>query len=171
MRPKKHHIIFLEIILFSLLVFPLVSLLYASSDCDKALSIFWKGRYATNETRAYRYYEAAIQLYPGFIRPYELMGNIHRKHGRAEKAIELFSRAAELGTTNYKLYYLLASLLLEKGDLDEADRNIKKSLSIRGDYPKAPQLKREIEKAGDSEGPKIILYEPSTRRGMKVVNL
>jgi tetratricopeptide (TPR) repeat protein len=168
LRPKKQYIIFSEIILFSLLVFTRVSLLYASSDCDKALSIFWKGRYAS-ETRAYRYYEAAIQLCPGFIRPYELMGNIHRKQGRAEKAIELFSRAAELGTTNYKLYYLLASLLFEKGDLDGADRNIKKSLSIRGNYPKALKLKREIEKASDSEGPKIILYEPSTRRGMKII--
>jgi hypothetical protein len=169
LKPKKHHVIFSEIILFSLLVFPRVSLLYASGDCDKALSIFWKGRYAASETQAYRYYEAASQLCPGFIRPYELMGNIHRKHGRAEKAIELFSRAAELGTTNYKLYYLLASLLFEKGDLDEADRNIKKSLRIRPDYPKAVKLNREIESAIDREGPKIILYEPSSQRGIKVV--
>jgi hypothetical protein len=30
-------------------------------------------------------------------------------------------------------------------------------------------LNREIEKVLDKEGPKIILYEPSTRRGMKVI--
>jgi tetratricopeptide (TPR) repeat protein len=169
LKPKKYNVIFSEIILLSLLVFPRVSLLYASSDCDKALSIFWKGRYAASEARAYRNYEIAIELCPGFIRPYELMGNIHRKQGRAEKAIELFSRAAELGTTNYKLYYLLARLLFENGDLDEANRNIKKSLSIRADYPKALKLNREIQKAIDKEGPKIILYEPSTRRGMKII--
>jgi tetratricopeptide (TPR) repeat protein len=169
LKIRKHHIIFSEVILFSLLVLSQVSLLYASSDCDKALSIFWKGRYSATDTQAYRYYEAASQLCPGFIRPYELMGNIHRQHGRSEKAIELFSRAAELGTTNYKLYYLLANLLFEKGDLDEADRNIKKSLRIRPDYPKAVKLNREIEKAIDKEGPKIILYEPSTQRGMKII--
>jgi hypothetical protein len=67
------------------------------------------------------------------------------------------------------LYYLLSRLLFEKGDLDEANRNIKKSLSIRGAYPKAQKLNQEIEKAGDSEGPQIILYEPSTRRGMKIL--
>jgi tetratricopeptide (TPR) repeat protein len=166
---KETKIICRIVISFLLLTFPGSSLAWASSDCDKALSIFWKGRYAANDTEAYRNYEAATILCPGFIRPYELMGNIHRKEGRAEKAIEFFTKAAELGTTNYKLYYLLASLLFEKGDLDEANRNIKISLSIRADYPKALKLNREIERPGDTEGPKIILYEPSTRRGMKIV--
>ena len=166
---KETGIIYRVIILFLVLLIPGSSLVWASSECDRALSIFWKGRYASDDTQAYLNYEAATIMCPGFIRPYELMGNIHRKEGRAEKAIEFFSKAAELGTTNYKLYYLLASLLFEKGDLDEANRNIKKSLSIRADYPKAVKLNREIEKAGDNEGPRIILYEPSTRRGMKIV--
>ncbi len=169
MKLDRHHIISIAAILFSLLVFPALSRLHASSDCDKALSFFWKGRYSANETVAYQNYEVAIQLCPGFIRPYELMGNIHRKEGRAEKAIDFFTRAAELGTTNYKLYYLLASLLFDKGDLNEANRNVKKSLSIRADYPGAVELNRQIEKAIDKDGPRIILYEPSTRRGMKIV--
>ena len=171
LKPKKRHIIFAEVILFSLLVFPALPLLHASSDCDRAMAIYWKGRYLASETQAaYRNYEIATQLCPGFIRPYELMGNIHRKEGQAEKAIEFFTKAAELGTTNYKLYYLLASLLFEKGDLDEAARNVKKSLSIRADYPQAVELNGKIEKALDKEGPKIILYEPSTPRGMKVAH-
>ncbi len=170
MKPKKHHIIIPAVILFSLLASPGLSLLHASSDCDKALSIFWKGQYSANETAAYQNYEIAIQLCPGFIRPYELMGDIHRKEGRPEKAVEFFTKAAELGTNNYKLYYLLASLLFEKGNLDESSRYIKKSLSIRADYPSAVKLNGEIEKALDKEGPKIILYEPSTPRGMKVAH-
>jgi tetratricopeptide (TPR) repeat protein len=170
LKPKNHHINISAVLFFSLLVFPGLSRLYASSDCDKALSIYWKGRYSANERLAYQNYEIAIQLCPGFIRPYELMGNFHRKEGQTEKAIEFFTKAAELGTTNYKLYYLLASLLFEKGDLDEADRYIKKSLGIRSDYPKAVTLNAEIEKALDKEGPKIILYEPSTPRGMKVAH-
>ena len=169
MKPKNYHIKLSGVILIFLLGFPGLSTVYASSDCDKALSIFWKGRYSANETVAYRNYEIAIQLCPGFIRPYELMGNIHRKAGRAEEAVEFFTKAAELGTTNYKLYYLLARLLFDKGSIDEASRNIKRSLGIRGDYPRAQALNREIEKAIDKDGPRIILYEPVTRRGMKII--
>ncbi len=169
MKPKKRYFIFTAVILFCLQVFAVSSVLYASSDCDKALSFFWKGRYSANETAAYQNYEVAIQLCPGFIRPYELMGNIHRKEGSAEKAVEFFTKAAELGSNNYKLYYLLARLLFEKGELDEANRNVKKSLSIRADFPEAVELNRQIEKAIDKDGPRIILYEPSTRRGMKIV--
>lgn len=141
----------------------------ASNDCDKALSIFWKGKYTHQKARKYRFYEAAINLCPGFIRPYELIGNLYRKDGETERAIEYFTKAAELESRNYKLYYLLASLLFEKGDLDEASRNLKKSLSIRGDYPKSLELKRKIDQASDIDGPKIILFEPATRRGMKIV--
>ncbi len=140
-----------------------------STGCDKALSVFWKGRLSPAKDQARQYFQQAIELCPGYIRPYELVGNLYRKENRNDTAITYFNKAAELGTTNYKLYYLLARLLFEKGDFDEADRKIKKSLSIRADYPKAVKLNREIEKAIDKEGPQIILYEPSTRRGMKIL--
>jgi tetratricopeptide (TPR) repeat protein len=100
-----------------------------SGDCDKAIHVFWKGRLRTDKDQA-RHYQEAIELCPGYIRPHELLGNLYRKENQNDKAITYFTKAAELGTTNYKLYYLLASLLFEKGDLDEAGRNIKKSLSI-----------------------------------------
>ena len=61
-------------------------------------------------------------------------------------------------------------MLYKKGDLDQASQCIKKSLRIRRDYPKAVELNEKIEKARDSEGPKIILYEPSAHRGMKVIH-
>ncbi len=140
-----------------------------SGGCDQAIHIFWKGRMAAEKGQARKHFQKAIDLCPGFIRPYELVGNFYRKDNQVDTAITYFNKAAGLGTTNYKLYYLLASLLFEKGDLDEAARNIKKSLNIRGDYPKALELNRKIEKAIDKEGPKIILYEPSTRRGMKIL--
>jgi tetratricopeptide (TPR) repeat protein len=142
---------------------------FASNDCDKALSIFWKGKYTYQKARKYRFYEVAINLCPGFIRPYELIGNLYRKDGETEKAIDYFTKAAELGTTNYKLYYLLASLQFQRGDLDEASTNLKKSLSIRDDYQESLELKRKIDQALDKDGPKIILFEPATRRGIKTV--
>ena len=140
-----------------------------SGDCDKAIHVFWKGRLQPDKNQSRQYYQEAIELCSGYIRPYELVGNWYRKEKQNDTAIAYFTKAAELGTHNYKLYFLLARLLFEKGELDEADRNIKKSLRIRGDYPKALKLNQEIERVSDKEGPKIILFEPSTRRGMKII--
>jgi len=143
---------------------------WATTDCDRALHIFWKGRYSGTESVSIRWYETSINLCPGFIRPYELVGNYYRKEGDREKAIAFFTKAADLGSVNYKLYYLLASLFFQKGDLDEASRYLNKSLDIRGDYLKSLALKSKIEKERDTNGPKIILYEPSTRRGLNLVS-
>ena len=145
MNPKILHIYLGVLLTISIIVGTGIPKVYATNDCDKALSIFWKGKYTNNKARKYRFYEVAINLCPGFIRPYELIGNLYRKDGETKKAIEYFTQAAELGTTNYKLYYLLASLQFQSGDLDGASRNLKKSLSIRGDYPKALDLKKKIE--------------------------
>ena len=140
------------------------------TGCDTAPSLFWKGKFASQKEDAYRYYMEAIDLCPGFIRPYELVGDYYRKKGDEKKAIEFFTKAADLGSVNYKLYYLLASLFFQKGDFDEASRYLNKSLDIRGDYPKSLTLKSKIEKERDTSGPKIILYEPSTRRGLNLVS-
>jgi hypothetical protein len=117
------------------------------------------------------YYEKAIRLCPGFIRPYELAGNLYRKRQQRDKAIDYFLKASQLGSNNHKLYYLLASLLFEKGDIDEASRHLQKSLSIRNDYPQSLELQQKIRKAADQEGPKLKLYEPSTPPGMILVHL
>jgi tetratricopeptide (TPR) repeat protein len=168
LRLKALHVYF--VVLFTILpaVGTGIPKAFATNDCDKALSIFWKGKYTHQKARKYRFYEVAIRLCPGFIRPYELLGNLYRKDGETEKAIEYFTQAAELGTTNYKLYYLLANLQFQRGDLDEASRNLEKSMSIRGDYQKSLELRRKIEQALDKDGPKIILFEPTTRRGIKM---
>ena len=173
MDKKEKGLMFITVLCFFLQISGNQSLASDGNDlsggCDKALHFLWKGRMGSDEDQAQQYYQEAIELCPGYIRPHELLGNLYRKENQNDQAIQYFTKAAELGTTNYKLYYLLASLLFEKGDLDEADRNIKKSLRIRADYPKAVKLNRAIEKSIDKEGPKIILYEPSTGRGMKVV--
>jgi len=141
-----------------------------STGCDIAPSLFWKGQFASQKEDAFRYYMEAIDLCPGFIRPYELVGNNYRKKGNKGKAIEFFTKAADLGSVNYKLYYLLASLFFQKGDFDEASRYLNKSLDIRGDYPKSLTLKSKIDKKRDTSGPKIILYEPSTKRGLNIIS-
>jgi hypothetical protein len=173
MNKKKKGLMFIPVLCFFIQVSAGEALSSDGSDnfagCDIALHYRTLGDFDSDREQARQNYHKAIELCPGYIRPYELLGNLFRKENQKDTAISYFKKAAELGTRNHKLYYLLASLQFQKGDLDEADRNIKKSLSIRGNYPKALKLNREIEKAGDSEGPKIILYEPSTQRGMKLV--
>jgi len=143
----------------------------ATSDCDKALHLYTKSRLVTTESAAIQQYEKVIQLCPGFIRSYELAGNLYRKMGQTDRAIDYFSKAADLGSDNHKLYYLLADLLYEKGELNEAARQIAKSLSIRDNYPQSLELRQKILKALDQDGPKLKLYEPSTPSGMILVHL
>jgi len=157
----------LSILIIFVLGFSL-STVSANTGCDKAHALLVRGRHSSEKERALRFYMKAIRLCPGFIRPYELIGNLYRKEGQNEKAIEFFTKAAELGSTNYKLYYLLANLLFQKGDLDEANKYLSRSLNIKKDYPKSIALKAKIEKETDREGPRIALYEPSTRRGIKI---
>jgi len=134
---------------------PLVTLLFlastvpssawAADGCDKAPHFMSQARFSKDDQKAIQLYTQAIELCPGFIRPYELLGNLYRNQGQKDKAIALFTKAAELGTNNYKLYHLLASLLFEEKELDDAHRYILKSLSIRGDFQEALDLKKQIE--------------------------
>jgi tetratricopeptide (TPR) repeat protein len=139
------------------------------TGCDKAHHYLLKGKITDNKKAALNAYLKAIMLCPGYIRPYELAGNLYREQGQKDRAIRYFEKAADLGTANYKLYYLLAKLLFEKGDLDGASRHLKTSLRIRGDYAKALDLEKSLQEMGDTEGPTIVLYEPSTKRGLSLV--
>jgi hypothetical protein len=141
----------------------------AIEGCDLAPHLSEKARRAAQKDHALQLYLEAIEQCPGFIRPYELLGNLYRNGGEKDNAIAYFTKAAELGTNNYKLYYLLSSLLFEKNDIDQAHRYLTKCFSIRKDYPEALVLKAKIEAAMDREGPQIILFEPSANRGLTLV--
>jgi tetratricopeptide (TPR) repeat protein len=144
---------------------------HAIEGCELASHLTSKAQHAGQKDRSVQLYQEAIEACPGFIRPYELLGNLYRTQGAREKAIEYFKKAADLGTSNYKLYYLLADTLYANGELDQAHRHLTKSLSIRSDYPEALALKAKIEAVTDREGPQIFLFEPSTPRGMSLVQL
>ena len=84
----------------------------ATTDCDLAQVVFSNGIMGPERLRLGRYLKA-IDLCPGFIRPYELVGNIYRNKGQRDKSLEYFNIAVELGSLNYKMYYLMAALLSE----------------------------------------------------------
>jgi len=142
-----------------------------ASECDLAPYFIGKGKSTSDEAKSLQYYQEAVDVCPGYIRPYELIGNIHRNQKQSDLAISYFEKAAELGSQNSKLYYHLARLLFEKGQLEDGLQHINRSLEIRPGYPDALALKSEIQKALDDQGPQIVLYEPSTAslRGMLVV--
>jgi hypothetical protein len=123
-------------------------------DCDLARLYLAKGK--SNPI----YYRKAIDICPGYIRPYELLGNAYRKEGNFKEAIHLFKSAAELGSTNYKLYYLLAALLYKEKITDESLFYLNKSLELNSTYPKSNALRKEIYDSFDDKGPSIQLFEP-----------
>ncbi|MGD8471508.1 MAG: tetratricopeptide repeat protein, partial [Desulfobacteraceae bacterium] len=67
-----------------------------SGECDKAIHVFWKGRLEPDKDQARQYYQQAIDLCPGYIRPYELVGNLYRKENQHDTAIAYFTKAAAL---------------------------------------------------------------------------
>ena len=113
------------------------------------------------------HYRQAIKLCPGYTIAYDRAGNILRKKGEHKKAITLFKNAAHLGSSNYKLYYLLANLLFTEGYINEASVYLKTSLSINKTYPKALFLNEKIKNQSDKKGPNILLLEPELKEGKK----
>ena len=142
------------------------SLLFAASsnnsktNCDKAYAIFSNGQWASPD-KANTYYLQSIDMCPGFIRPYELIGNYYRKQGRTKDAITSFEVAAKLGSTNYKLYYQLSSLHYSQKNYSQSLKHIKKSLKINNNYQNAIKLKKKIIQASDIKAPVVKLYEPT----------
>lgn len=52
------------------------------AGCGAALHLFWKGRMARDANQARQYFQETIELCPGYIRPYELVGNFYRKENQ-----------------------------------------------------------------------------------------
>jgi len=143
--------------------------LQAEEGCERAPHLTAKARFAKDKTRAVQLCLDAIESCPGYIRSYEILGNLYRNEGKKDPAIAAFTKAAELGSNNYKLYHLLASLLFERNEHDEAHRHVMKSLSIQKDYKEALELKGKIEAVMDRDGPRIIMLEPAGTRGLSMV--
>ena len=137
-------------------------------DCDRAYALKSKGGFHTDPKTVNPYHMEAIKICPGYIRPYELVGNWYRKQKDTDTALEYFNKAAELGSNNNKLYYLLALLNFQKGDMDTAAANIQKSLRLRSNYRKAVELEKKIAVKPDRDGPLLKLIEPEKTRAIHI---
>lgn len=137
----------------------------AEINCDKAKAIFGLGDFHNDV----RYHQQALYLCPGYIRPYELVGYHHYKQGNTDLAIANWQKAVELGSTNYKLYHLLAKMYLASGNSDKAYGYVSKALAIKPDYAQAISLESAILSSIDNHGPEIIIFEPKTGRGIVAI--
>ena len=94
MDKKMNGLMFIAVLYFSLQISGNQALASdgndLSGDCDKAIHFFWKGRLESDKDQARQYYQEAIDLCPGYIRPYELVGNSYRKENQNDKAITIF---------------------------------------------------------------------------------
>jgi len=142
--------------------------LWAGLDCDRAYALKSKGNFYKGKSKVNPYYLEAIEICPGYIRPYELVGNWYRKQGNVDTSVKYFTQAAELGSNNNKLYYLLAKLKYEQGNIDAAADYIQKSLTLRKDYKKAQALEKKIAVKPDREGPVLTLIEPQKTRAIHI---
>lgn len=140
----------------------------AGNDCDRALNLKTKAGFKVLKSKRYELLKEAIRLCPGYIRPYELLGNEYRKDGDIDTAVSLFTTAAELGSPNHKLYYWLAFLHNQKGNVDRAGQYIEQSLSINGAYAPSRELNEKIKGLKDRQGPLLRLYEPETGKVTQV---
>jgi tetratricopeptide (TPR) repeat protein len=139
--------------------------------CDEASRILETQLNESDDAIAIKYLKKAIGYCPGMVEAYDTLGNIFLKKGEKSKAIEFLTTASDIGSTKHDSYFLLAELLYKKGDYNEAHKYIKKSLNINRNFTDAKVLKDKIEKEADREGPKIMLFEPLVRRGIKVLRV
>ena len=114
----------------------------AGNDCDMAQNYFWQGQMGGERKQALQNYLKAVELCPGFIRPYELIGNYYRNQDDDLQAISYFKKAAQLGSVNFKLYYLLGLLYYKQNEYAQALFYVNKSLGFNDTYEKAIELKK-----------------------------
>jgi len=149
--------------LYAVLFIIIVSGTYAfaaGNDCDMAQNYFWQGQMGGEREQALQYYLEAVELCPGFIRPYELIGNYYRNQDDDLQAISYFKKATELGSVNFKLYYLLGLLYYKQNEYAQALFYVNKSLGFNDTYEKAIELRQKLSRIQDIRGPILTMFEP-----------
>jgi tetratricopeptide (TPR) repeat protein len=124
---------------------------------------------ASVEERIARLKEA-ISLCPDSIEAHEMLGRAYFEAGESENALAVLTQVKKMGSWSSDIYYVLANIFFDKGDYKEAYDNIKTTLAMDPDLKEAVSLRKKIEKETDWEGPKIILFEPSEKRGISIVH-
>ncbi len=110
---------------------------------ERAMVHFVRG----DDARAEAGFLAAMERAPDtYTCPYEGLGLLYMRQGRAGEAEQLFERAIEINPAiEYRKYDELARIRLAAGDLDGAEALLMQSLSNHPDGPDARALMAELE--------------------------
>lgn len=93
---------------------------------------------------------AAVQLYPEFPKPHEILGQIFMQRGQTEQALTAFQRAAELDPSRADTRMNLGMALMKSGRTEEGQKAIEESVRLNPDrqqIAKAIELERKGEPA------------------------
>jgi tetratricopeptide (TPR) repeat protein len=119
---------------------------------------FWANRLRLTGAlvQAEREFDQAIFLDSGYVEAYMQLAVYQRVQGRLEEAIETYKialrRGPRQGAENLLAWQNMGTLYEELGDLEEAERHVRKGLSIDPDYLQGwVALSRILTKMGRDE--------------------
>ncbi|MCX7605973.1 MAG: tetratricopeptide repeat protein [Bacteroidia bacterium] len=104
---------------------------------------------ATYGFQAIQAYSQALLAHPSYAQAYYNRGYVYFRLGKQDKALDDFSRAAELNPQDARAFFMKGSLLEAKGDTFQALQAYKKALYLKGDFPEAEQAIKEISSQKD----------------------
>ena len=84
--------------------------------------------------KAQEYYRKAIELKPGFFKPYNNLGVSLQDQGKLEEAIDVYNKALAIRPECAESYSNMGVALQENGRLEDAIECYNRALSIKPDY-------------------------------------
>lgn len=142
----------------------------SGAKCVEAVRICNQDISDLSKNEAENGYRKAIIYCPGYSKSYDLLGSLYFNTGEYDKAFEILSQAADLGTLNPATFFMLSKIAFENGDQNLAFDYVNSALDKKADFPEAIAFKVRLDKGGDVDGPKIVLLEPPMQRGIKLVH-
>jgi len=105
---------------------------------------------------------AAVELYPEFPKPHEILGQVYMGQGESELAVLAFRRAAELDPMRADTHMKLGRALMKAGKTEEAEIALAEAIRLKPDREQIAKA-AELEKDGDPESAEKIYRQILTR--------
>jgi len=108
-----------------------------------------------NYPQAIAAFTRALELNPNDALTLTNLGSAQFRGGDAPASIQTLHKAIAADSGSYVAHYLLALALQQTGDLDEARKEVSRTLDLKSDYLPAVQLGSELGKQSNPEHPPV----------------
>jgi len=108
-----------------------------------------------NYPQAIAAFTRALELNPNDPLTLTNLGSAQFRGGDAPASIQTLRKAISADSSSYLAHYLLALALQQTGDLDEARKEVSRTLDLKSDYLPAVQLGSELGKQSNPEHPPV----------------